>query len=280
MKSMLITGASSGIGLATARRFAESGWTVYAGVRERTETLEDFSSTHLRFITLDVTDTTSLKAASHQIEQEVGHLDVLFCNAGQGLLRAIGQATSYEIHQLFETNVFGVMRTIEQCLPLLKAAPHGSHLLATSSTSGLVGQPLNEIYCASKFAVEGLLESLATYYKPFFSIDVTLIEPGAVETNFTATVLDQLEQSGGLHEDDFKPIVENYLRLYRKHHATRQASNEIAELVYTLVHMKEPKPLRVRTTPVDEAFVAHKTSADPSGLIGITKTRQLTLNLE
>ncbi|WP_214850867.1 SDR family NAD(P)-dependent oxidoreductase [Exiguobacterium sp. s193] len=278
MKSIFITGASSGIGLATAQRFAKSGWTVYAGVRE--QVASRFDEPHLHFITVDVTDTVSLKQAAQLIEQEVGHLDVLFCNAGQGLLRAIGQATSYEINQLFETNVFGVMRTIEQCLPLLKAAPHGSHLLATSSTSGLVGQPLNEIYCASKFAVEGLFESLATYYKPFFSIDVTLIEPGAVETNFTASVLDRLEQSGGLHDDAFKPIVETYLRLYRKRHATRQASSEIAELVYALVHMNEPKPVRVRTTPVDEAFVAHKTSADPSGLIGITKTRQLTLNLE
>ena len=172
----------------------------------------------------------SLKQAVSVIEQEVGHLNALFCNAGQGLLRALGQATSYEITQLFDINVFGVMRTIECCLPLLKAAPNGSHLLATSSISGLVGQPMNEIYCASKFALEGLFESLATYYKPFFSIDVTLIEPAAVETNFTANVLDRLEQTGGLHEDDFKPIIESYLRTYRVRHAERQSPETIAEL--------------------------------------------------
>ncbi len=279
MRTIFITGASSGIGLATATRFAEEGWTVYAGIREWTPTLEQQAMPHLHFLEVDVTDLASLKQAVAVIEQEVGHLNALFCNAGQGLLRALGQATSYEIHQLFDINVFGVMRTIECCLPLLKAAPHGSHLLATSSISGLVGQPMNEIYCASKFALEGLFESLATYYKPFFSIDVTLIEPAAVETNFTASVLDRLEQTGGLHEDDFKPIIESYLRTYRIRHQDRQSADDIAELVFDLVHADE-KPLRVRTTPEDEAFVAHKTANDPSGLIGTVKTRQLTLNLD
>ncbi|MGX8178240.1 SDR family NAD(P)-dependent oxidoreductase [Exiguobacterium artemiae] len=279
MRTIFITGASSGIGLATATRFAEEGWTVYAGIREWTPALEQQAVPHLHFLEVDVTDLASLKQAVAVIEQEVGHLNALFCNAGQGLLRALGQATSYEIHQLFDINVFGVMRTIECCLPLLKAAPHGSHLLATSSISGLVGQPMNEIYCASKFALEGLFESLATYYKPFFSIDVTLIEPAAVETNFTASVLDRLEQTGGLHEDDFKPIIESYLRTYRIRHQDRQSADDIAELVFDLVHADE-KPLRVRTTPEDEAFVAHKTANDPSGLIGTVKTRQLTLNLD
>lgn len=279
MRTIFITGASSGIGLATATRFAEEGWTVYAGIREWTPALEQQAMPNLHFLEVDVTDLTSLKQAVAVIEQEVGHLNALFCNAGQGLLRALGQATSYEINQLFDINVFGVMRTVECCLPLLKAAPHGSHLLATSSISGLVGQPMNEIYCASKFALEGLFESLATYYKPFFSIDVTLIEPAAVETNFTASILDRLEQTGGLHEDDFKPIVESYLRTYRIRHQERQSADAIAELVFDLVHADE-KPLRVRTAPEDEAFVAHKTANDPSGLIGTVKTRQLTLNLD
>ncbi|HCN57854.1 MAG TPA: short-chain dehydrogenase [Exiguobacterium sp.] len=279
MRTIFITGASSGIGLATATRFAEEGWTVYAGTRELTPALEQAALPHLHFLEVDVTDITSLKQAVSVIEQEVGHLNALFCNAGQGLLRALGQATSYEITQLFDINVFGVMRTIECCLPLLKAAPNGSHLLATSSISGLVGQPMNEIYCASKFALEGLFESLATYYKPFFSIDVTLIEPAAVETNFTASVLDRLEQTGGLHEDDFKPIIESYLRTYRVRHAERQSPETIAELIFELVHADE-KPLRVRTAPEDEAFVAHKTANDPSGLVGTLKTRQLTLNLD
>ena len=279
MRTIFITGASSGIGLATATRFAEEGWTVYAGIREWTPALEQQAMPNLHFLEVDVTDLASLKQAVAVIEQEVGHLNALFCNAGQGLLRALGQATSYEINQLFDINVFGVMRTVECCLPLLKAAPHGSHLLATSSISGLVGQPMNEIYCASKFALEGLFESLATYYKPFFAIDVTLIEPAAVETNFTASVLDRLEQPGGLHEDDFKPIVESYLRTYRIRHQDRQSADDIAELVFDLVHADE-KPLRVRTAPEDEAFVAHKTAHDPSGLIGTVKTRQLTLNLD
>ncbi|HAB34323.1 MAG TPA: short-chain dehydrogenase, partial [Exiguobacterium sp.] len=187
--------------------------------------------------------------------------------------------TSYEIKQLFETNVFGVIRTIEACLPLLKQAPEGSHLLATSSVSGLVGQPMNELYCASKFAIEGLFESLATYYKPYFNIDVTLIEPAAVETNFTANVLDQLERTGGLHEDDFKPIITAYLQTYRTRHADRQSAEALAEVIFEVVHRDE-RPLRIRTTEADEHFVAHKTHHDPSGLEGVAKIRRLTLNLD
>ncbi len=277
MQTILITGASSGIGLATARRFADAGWFVYAGVRSPDEMTVSLPT--LTFLPLDVTDETSVKAAVRQIEQEVDHLDVVFCNAGHGLLRALGQATSYEIKQLFETNVFGVIRTIEACLPLLKQAPDGSHLLATSSVSGLVGQPMNELYCASKFAIEGLFESLATYYKPYFNIDVTLIEPAAVETNFTANVLDQLERTGGLHEDDFKPIITAYLQTYRTRHADRQSAEALAEVIFEVVHRDE-RPLRIRTTEADEHFVAHKTHHDPSGLEGIAKIRRLTLNLD
>lgn len=177
-KIICITGASSGVGIASALKFAREGWIVYAGTRNPARDQEQYrGESNLHFVELEVTKPESVQAVIERIDQEQGQLDVLFANAGFGYLRALGQAPLEDIQKVFDTNVYGVMHTIRAALPLLRRTGYG-HIVATSSVGGLVGQPMNEIYCASKFAVEGLLESLATYYKPQFNIDVTLLEPG------------------------------------------------------------------------------------------------------
>ncbi|NEW08962.1 SDR family oxidoreductase [Paenibacillus sp. SYP-B3998] len=277
-KIIAITGASSGIGLATALRFAEIGWTVYAGTRHVKRDQEQHGDkANLHFIEMEVTQPESLERAFTLIEQKHGHLDVLFCNAGFGFLRALGQATFEEIQHVFDTNVYGVMHTIRAGLPLLRKSEAG-HLIATTSVGGLVGQPLNEIYCASKFAVEGLLESLATYYKPTFNVDVTLVEPGAIATNFNSTVLAHVEKTGGLRDDEYKPVLDTYIDTYSKRNFVAQTSESVAEVMLKLVNM-ETKPLRIRTSEQAEAFVQYKVSQDPTGLEGMLRTRKLQLNM-
>lgn len=184
-KIICITGASSGIGLASALKFAREGWTVYAGTRNLARDQELYhKESNLHFVQLEVTDPGSIQLVIDEIDRKHGSLDVLFCNAGFGYLRALGQAPVEDIHRVFDTNVYGVMHTIQAALPLLRNSGY-AHIVATSSVGGLVGQPMNEIYCASKFAVEGLLESLATYYKPQFNIDVTLLEAERLPRNST-----------------------------------------------------------------------------------------------
>ncbi|SFS31556.1 SDR family oxidoreductase [Marininema halotolerans] len=277
-KVMCITGASSGIGLATALKFAEEGWRVYAGTRNVQRDQQQYADKkNLQFIEMDVAHPDSLEGAFDQIRETEDHIDVLFCNAGVGYLRSLGQASVEEIQQIFNTNVYGVMHTIRAGLPLLQKADRG-YLLATSSVGGLVGQPMNEIYCASKFAVEGLLESLATYYPPFFNIDVTLLEPGAIDTNFGQTVMENLQASGGIIEDEYKPVIDAYINTFRKRHVEPQTPESVANVVYHLVQM-ETKPLRVRSSEAAESFSRFKTEKDPTGLEGMYNTRKLQLEL-
>ncbi|OAS14716.1 SDR family oxidoreductase [Paenibacillus oryzisoli] len=278
-KIIAITGASSGIGLATALKFAELGWIVYAGTRNVVRDQEQYTEvSNLHFMEMEVTDPASMNTAFSEIEAKHGHLDVLLCNAGFGFLRALGQATFEEIQAVFDTNVYGVMHTIRAGLPLLRKSD-SAHLIATTSVGGLVGQPFNEIYCAAKFAVEGLLESLATYYKPAFGIDVTLVEPGAIATNFNATVLGHVQKTGGILEDDYKPIITQYLDAFSKRNSVPQTSESVADVVVKLVTEMDPKPLRLRTSEQAEAFVQYKVNQDPTGLAGVLNTRKLHLGM-
>lgn len=277
-KIIFITGASSGIGLATALRFARAGWTVYAGTRNPERDRELYrEENNLHFVELEVTDPASIQAVIDRITLEQGSLDVLFANAGFGYLRALGQAPVEDIHRVFDTNVYGVMHTIRAALPLLQKSGY-AHIVATSSVGGLVGQPMNEIYCASKFAVEGLLESLATYYKPQFNIDVTLLEPGAIATEFTKTVMGHVAGTGGILEDEYKPVIDAYTAAFLQRNVEPQTAESVAEVMWELVHM-ETKPVRIRTSERAEAFVAHKVSADPTGLDGVLSTRKIQLNM-
>ncbi|MDQ0196526.1 SDR family oxidoreductase [Paenibacillus wynnii] len=277
-KIICITGASSGIGLSTALIFAKNDWIVYAGTRnlERDQELYGDQS-NLNFVEMDVTKPDTLQRVIDTIENEYGRLDVLFCNAGFGYLRSLGQAPMEDIQKVFDTNVYGVMQMIKTALPLMRQAGYG-HIVATSSVGGLVGQPINEIYCASKFALEGLIESLATYYKPLFNIDVTLLEPGAIATEFNKTVLGHVSSTGGILEDEYKEILNAYTTTFLKRNIEPQTADSVAEVMWDLVHM-ETKPVRIRTSERAEQFVSHKVSTDPTGLNGVLTTRKVQLNL-
>lgn len=273
-----ITGASSGIGLASAQAFAEAGWTVYAGMRHPEQGLPAGKAySNLHAVEIDVTRSETLSRAMELIGSRHGRLDMLVCNAGYGLLKALGQTAIEEARQLFETNVYGVMRTIQAAFPLLRKGGQG-YIAVTSSIAGVVGQALNEVYCASKFAVEGLVESLAAYYKPFFNIDMTLLEPGAVATNFGNTVMASIAAAGGIPEDEYKPVFDAFLASFGSKNAFPQQPEAVAEVLLRLADMEE-KPLRIRTSAAAEEFVRLKVQDDPSGLACLYDTRSVQLGV-
>ncbi|MGL5978174.1 MAG: SDR family oxidoreductase [Erysipelotrichaceae bacterium] len=181
-KVVLITGTSSGIGRATAMYYAERGYQVVATMRA--PQLQTNALVHKNIVVdqLDVTSQDSIHACVERIKLQFGRIDVLVNNAGYGLLGVFEGATNEQIERQFATNVFGVMKLTREVLPLMRKQKSGV-IITVSSVAGRIGFPLYSLYHASKFAIEGLMESLRYELAPFH-IKVVLIEPGAIQTRF------------------------------------------------------------------------------------------------
>ena len=184
-QTVLITGATSGMGKATALLLAENGYNVYAGVRSSgNELVEEAEKlgVHLNTVPLDVQDTASIqKAVEHVIAQD-GKIDVLVNNAGFGLLATLEEGTDAEMFQQFDVNVFGLIKMTREVLPHMRAAGNGV-IINLSSFLGKMGLPLLSHYNASKYAVEGITDSLRFEVAPF-GIRVHSVLAGLFGTNF------------------------------------------------------------------------------------------------
>ena len=179
-KTVLITGCSSGYGLATARHFHELGWTVIATMRTPREDILPRSE-RIRVVALDVTSPASIAS----VVAASGPIDVLVNNAGIGLASAFEATPMTTVRELFETNTFGVMAMTQAVLPLLRARRSGTIVNVTSSAT-LAPMPLVAVYTASKTAIEGFTASLAFELEPF-GVRVKLVEPGyGPSTRFTS----------------------------------------------------------------------------------------------
>jgi len=264
-KSVLITGCSSGVGEALAMQCADGGWTTFATVRkaEDAESLRAKSS-KVRPLICDVTSTKAVEKAVADVIAQTGKIDALVANAGIGYVRSTEQSSEAEIDHVFDVNVMGVIRCVKATLPHMREAGHG-HIVAVTSVGGLVGQPFNEVYCASKFAVEGYVEGLASYVTPGFGIDFTLVEPGGITSEFANTVLRKVGETGGILDDAYKPLIERYLGgRGARDEGVYQTSNEVANVILKLLGTKTP-PLRTRTSEWSENLTRLKTQADPDG---------------
>ena len=187
-KVAIVTGSSSGIGYATSLLLARNGFYTYASARDinKSATLESIANTEglpLKLIQLDVTDDSSVKSAVEKIMSEKGRIDVLVNNAGYGLFGAFEDLSLEEIKAQFETNFFGVIRVTQCVLPIMRNGGVGGIIVNISSLNGHIAFPVISAYVATKFALEGLSESIAYELEPF-GIKVILIEPGAIGSNF------------------------------------------------------------------------------------------------
>ena len=191
-KVSIVTGSSSGIGLETALTLARNGYFTYATMRnpEKDAPIKNAlkkENLPIKVIQLDVIDDESLKNAIDQVTSEAGRIDVLVNNAGYGLIGALEELSMEEIKAQYETNLFGLVRVIQAVLPTMRKQRSG-RILNLSSGAGLFGYPGGSAYVSSKFAVEGLSESMAYELEPF-GIRVILIEPGFVQTNFANSMV-------------------------------------------------------------------------------------------
>ncbi len=188
MPVALVTGCSSGLGMSTALALARRGVKVYASVREvaRAGALAEKAakdSLSVQVLELDVTDSTSIRHAVATVIDEDGAIDILVNNAGIGVPGAFEQISEDAFRRVMETNLYGPFRLTRAVLPGMRARRAGI-VIMISSLSGLVGLPVDSAYCASKFALEGMTESLR-YEVRRFNVRVVLIEPGAFRTAMT-----------------------------------------------------------------------------------------------
>lgn len=186
-KIAIVTGSSSGIGREISLTLAKNNFITYATMRntQKISELKSISENKkipLRFAQLDVTDDNSVKNAMETIYNESGKIDILVNNAGYGLTGAFEDLSIDEIKNQFETNVFGLIRMTQAVLPIMRKQKSGL-IVNISSIGGRVGFPAVSAYVSTKFAVEGLSESISYEVEPF-GIKVILIEPGAIKTNF------------------------------------------------------------------------------------------------
>ncbi|MBU1306320.1 MAG: SDR family NAD(P)-dependent oxidoreductase, partial [Alphaproteobacteria bacterium] len=214
-KIILVTGASTGLGVAFAVQAAAAGHTVYASMRnlDKRATLDAAvaaAGTSLNLLQLDVQDSASVDAAVATVMAEQGRIDVLVNNAGAGFARSTEQASEDEIAWVMDVNYFGVVRCTKAVLPHMRQARSG-HIITISSVGGLVGQPFNELYCGAKFGVEGYIEALVSYVTPSFGINFTLVEPGGISSEFFNSALKAMQASGGILEDEYGPAMQAYL---------------------------------------------------------------------
>jgi NAD(P)-dependent dehydrogenase (short-subunit alcohol dehydrogenase family) len=190
VKAALVTGASSGIGDATARRLAELGYTVYAAAR-RADRMAALAERGIRTEAADVTDDAALAALVDKIISETGRIDVLVNNAGYGSYGALEDVPLAEARRQFDVNVFGLARLTQLVLPHMRARRDG-YIVNVSSIGGKIWEPLGAWYHAAKFAVEGLSDSLRAEVAEF-GIKVIVIEPGAIRTEWAAIAADNLQ---------------------------------------------------------------------------------------
>ena len=186
-KVAIVTGSSSGIGYATSLLLARNGFHTYATMRNigRSADVQEIAYKErlpLEVIQLDVNDDASIRDSIEKVESENERIDVLVNNAGYGLVGAFEDLSVEEIKSQFETNFFGVIRLTQQILPIMRKQKSGT-IVNISSGAGRIGFPGMSAYVSSKFALEGLSESMSYELEPF-GIKVVIIEPGVIRTNF------------------------------------------------------------------------------------------------
>lgn len=254
-KVVLISGATSGIGLAAVTAFQEKGWKVWAGHRQNIpDALKQRE--RVRLIPLDVTNEEEVRSAIQAILKEDGRIDALINNAGYGLIGAEECVTVKEAEELFQVNFFGPLRLTQAVLPAMRQQQSG-HIINISSGVGIHSLPGLGLYSASKFALEGLSESLAATLSPW-NIKVSIVEPGFVKNPWGSHCQIASRTFG---EDFYSRLTKGIADFVGT--PKGQPPEEVAELLVAIAESKEPD-VRYQTTKEMKAYIGEKL-VDPTG---------------
>jgi NAD(P)-dependent dehydrogenase (short-subunit alcohol dehydrogenase family) len=243
----VVTGSSSGIGFETALLLARSGFHTYATMRnlEKSKNITEMANTEklpLQVVQLDVNDDISVKNAIDKIvAAENKRIDVLVNNAGYGLFGPLADTSIEEIKAQFETNFFGAIRVTQQVLPVMRKQNSGGTIVNVSSVGGRIGLPVLSAYQSTKFALEGLSESMSYELEPF-GIRVVMIEPGFIRTNiinsstFAEKALDPKSPYFLLMQK-----VKNYFKSMMENASSSSPPEEVAKVILQAVTSENPQ---------------------------------------
>lgn len=258
---VVITGSSSGIGLATSVAFARAGDTVIATMRDpsRSVPLEAAATeagVSVEVVPLDVTSDQSVSRAIGAVLDDYGRIDVLVNSAGMGTSATLEELSIDDLQRSLDVNYLGAARTTKAALPAMRAAG-GGHLIAISSVAGAVGQPFNDAYCASKHALEGLYESLHPVAAAF-GVHVCIVEPGPVATPFHNSS-ERIDSP----DEQIARLKARYRQVVDPSQARGQPAEEVADVVLRVAD--DPTPtLRYQTSRFTVRLIERKI-ADLSG---------------
>jgi NAD(P)-dependent dehydrogenase (short-subunit alcohol dehydrogenase family) len=245
-KVAVVTGCSSGIGFETSLLLARKGLYTYATMRNlnKSQKINDIvkkENLPLKVLQLNVTDDKSVKDAIRQITDESSRIDVLVNNAGYGVMGAVEDLSLDEFKSQFETNFFGVIRVTKEVIPIMRNQGNGGNIINVSSVGGKIGLPLNSAYISSKFALEGLSESMR-YELEQFGIDVILIEPGVVKTNFfeNADVVVNNNNTSTTNNNKTSPYSKLTQKLFEGfepmlNSSSSSVSSDVVEVIYQAI---------------------------------------------
>jgi NAD(P)-dependent dehydrogenase (short-subunit alcohol dehydrogenase family) len=255
-KAVLITGCSTGIGRATAQRLARAGWTVYATAR-RLESVRDLEDAGCRTLALDVTDEASMTAAVRAVEEAEGAVGVLVNNAGYSQSGAIETVPMDDVRRQFDTNVFGLIRMSQLVLPGMRGQGWG-RIVNISSMGANFTFPGAGLYHATKYAVEAISEAMRFEVRGF-GVDVTIIQPGIIRTEFAGTVGEGMPAGDEAYGDFNAAVAKATAEAYERGPLARLGGepDDVAAAVEKAITGRHAK-LRVRVTPSAHLLTAQR----------------------
>lgn len=261
-KTILITGTSSGIGKATAKCFQRAGWNVIATMRspQKEQELNKLDNVHVT--RLDVLDLSSIQAAVDEGLLKFGRIDALVNNAGYGAYGPLEATPIEKIRRQFDVNVIGVLATTQAVLPHMRTQRSGV-IINISSIGGKITFPLGSLYHGTKFAVEGLSESLHFELLPF-GVKVKLIEPGMVKTDFAGRSFD-FNNDPSLPE--YQPLVQSLFAALGPMTETASSSESTADIIFQAATDGADR-LRYEAGADAEQILSSRRAADDSTFLG------------
>jgi NADP-dependent 3-hydroxy acid dehydrogenase YdfG len=245
-EAVLVTGCSSGIGHATAKRLAESEFTVYATAR-KPDSIKDLKELGCKTLALDVTDEKSMKAAVAEVEETEGAIGALVNNAGYSQSGALEEVSMDLVRRQFETNVFGLLRMCQLVLPGMRKQGYG-RIVNLSSMGGRLTFPGGGVYHGTKHAVEALSDALRFEVRGF-GVDVVVIEPGLIKTSFGDTAAATVEAGEGPYAKFNAKVAALTADAYKGRLARLGAGPEaVAKVIERAISVRRPRT-RYKVTP-------------------------------